>query len=548
MGDLLLSENDVRVREGIDIVSSWRIRGRVPVGVEATALLVETVLAYVSSSVSINVSIILIHISSYLDMNIVCDPLVCGCRDRHGLVSEALVRLQYSLAIVRLVNGVADSSQKGKVAFSVASLAKQYGLPRLLVDLRHESTHNELPSLQVLRIAAQHGLAWLKERYWKAQDVFIEDSYSKIAEISWKYVQSHKDAVAKATNNAKRMRIGGDLDDEGHATHDNEVPAGSNYDPKQSKKDRLYLLNELKTLVPKACGELLIPGLFSFPDVTMPDEESHLLCARVLDHLENEWPDIANIILLKVMCLYMDSLFDKESGVPAIVHVWRLVTMDCLEKRNSQQTILAILDDIIDSYNDILNRKKIEWCLGEVELGSDRLDVVLESMEHLMTHVPSTNRERIQRFISSNLDCFKIRNIEMEENAVESAMERKNPVSQSKVQPRVIEENSMHTGWARVQSWHPCAIGNLPSLIFHNGKTPMYHGEKGSSWNGLAGTNRPVKIATQQQSDHSAVDYKPPTGTRTSMCHTPAHVENESAGEGNIGRCLPPSSFIKHSY
>lgn len=65
-----------------------------------------------------------------------------------------------------MVNGITDSQQKGRVAVSVASLATAAGLPRLLVDLRHEATHNELPSLQVLRLAAQQALAWLRTNYW----------------------------------------------------------------------------------------------------------------------------------------------------------------------------------------------------------------------------------------------------------------------------------------------------------------------------------------------------------------------------------------------
>jgi ribosomal biogenesis protein LAS1 len=65
-----------------------------------------------------------------------------------------------------MVNGITDSLQRGKVAVSVASLAHTAGLPRLLVDIRHEATHNELPGLPVLRLAAQQALAWLHTQYW----------------------------------------------------------------------------------------------------------------------------------------------------------------------------------------------------------------------------------------------------------------------------------------------------------------------------------------------------------------------------------------------
>lgn len=59
------------------------------------------------------------------------------------------------MSIVRFVNGVTDQGQKGRSAIPVAALAEAAGLPRLLVDIRHEAVHNELPSLQLLRMASQ---------------------------------------------------------------------------------------------------------------------------------------------------------------------------------------------------------------------------------------------------------------------------------------------------------------------------------------------------------------------------------------------------------
>lgn len=66
----------------------------------------------------------------------------------------------------RMVNGIADSQQKGRVALSVNALAESAGLSRLLVDIRHEATHNELPSLSTLQLAARQALDWLVQQYW----------------------------------------------------------------------------------------------------------------------------------------------------------------------------------------------------------------------------------------------------------------------------------------------------------------------------------------------------------------------------------------------
>lgn len=44
------------------------------------------------------------------------------------------------------------------------------GLPASFVELRHEATHRELPSLVVLRSAAQRSLEWLWDYYWAKID------------------------------------------------------------------------------------------------------------------------------------------------------------------------------------------------------------------------------------------------------------------------------------------------------------------------------------------------------------------------------------------
>jgi ribosomal biogenesis protein LAS1 len=148
-------------------VMAWRVRGRVPLGVESTACFVEAQQRDRAAAAA------------------------AGGGRSGTPASESELRLQYGLALVRIVNGIADSSQRGRVAASVASLAASAGapaplksrhavqqlcggpcrttwpwfqrsplplrfhcaagLPRILVDLRHEATHNELPSLAALR-------------------------------------------------------------------------------------------------------------------------------------------------------------------------------------------------------------------------------------------------------------------------------------------------------------------------------------------------------------------------------------------------------------
>lgn len=46
------------------------------------------------------------------------------------------------------------------------SIAKTIGLPATYVELRHQATHEELPSLPKLRIATQKALRWIWDYYW----------------------------------------------------------------------------------------------------------------------------------------------------------------------------------------------------------------------------------------------------------------------------------------------------------------------------------------------------------------------------------------------
>lgn len=71
-----------------------------------------------------------------------------------GMSSNVVLRQSYALAIIRLVNGLVDPLQQGIYARPISSIAAQIGLPSWLVEVRHAATHEDLPSLELLREAA----------------------------------------------------------------------------------------------------------------------------------------------------------------------------------------------------------------------------------------------------------------------------------------------------------------------------------------------------------------------------------------------------------
>ena len=53
----------------------------------------------------------------------------------------------------RFVNGAVDPLQsRQQYAIAVSSIAKDLGIPEFLVEIRHQATHNRLPTLSVLRL------------------------------------------------------------------------------------------------------------------------------------------------------------------------------------------------------------------------------------------------------------------------------------------------------------------------------------------------------------------------------------------------------------
>lgn len=144
-----LFSNDVCAQQrALSRVSAWRSRAQLPVAISATAQLLE----------------IQLH-----------ERMAQHHHHGVGVASRSHMELslQYSAAVVRCVNGLVDSAQKGTYAMAVSGLAQRIGIPLWIVDLRHESTHNQMPSLPVLRFAAQHLLAWLRANYWFKQDELL---------------------------------------------------------------------------------------------------------------------------------------------------------------------------------------------------------------------------------------------------------------------------------------------------------------------------------------------------------------------------------------
>ncbi|PHU18164.1 hypothetical protein BC332_13859 [Capsicum chinense] len=184
--DSLFSTSPASVAFALQRISTWRSRGCIPVAVDVTASVIE-----------------------------IQQKDLFFRKDLGGnaLQSEEMLSMLYCMAIMRLVNGVVEKTRK-KAEISIAEAANAIGIPRMLIDVRHEGSHRDLPSLQLVRVASTKALDWLKSYYWEPQkNVIRRDSTANLRkEIKQKLLEMALCLKVKQSNSShtseKRIRLG----------------------------------------------------------------------------------------------------------------------------------------------------------------------------------------------------------------------------------------------------------------------------------------------------------------------------------------------------
>ncbi|KAI3414642.1 uncharacterized protein J3R85_016058 [Psidium guajava] len=142
VGASLFSPSPDSVASALRRITAWRSRGCLPVAVEVTASIIEIQQK---------------------------DPFFRKDLSHNAFSdSDEILAMLYCMAIMRLVNGVVEKTRK-KTAVSIAEAASAIGIPRMLIDIRHEGSHRELPALPLVRDASLQALSWLKSYYWEPQ-------------------------------------------------------------------------------------------------------------------------------------------------------------------------------------------------------------------------------------------------------------------------------------------------------------------------------------------------------------------------------------------
>ncbi|KAI3869897.1 hypothetical protein MKX03_003023 [Papaver bracteatum] len=122
----VFSSSRESINEALKRISAWRSRGCLPIVIEVTASIIEIQLK---------------------------DPFFRLGSSNEAVDSDEVLSMLYCMSILRLVNGVVEKTWK-KTEVSIADAANAIGIPRMLIDIRHESSHRNLPSLNIVRLAS----------------------------------------------------------------------------------------------------------------------------------------------------------------------------------------------------------------------------------------------------------------------------------------------------------------------------------------------------------------------------------------------------------
>ncbi|CAL8462260.1 g1791 [Coccomyxa elongata] len=206
------------------------------------------------------------------------------------------------MLVIRLVNGISDSSQKGRVAMSVANLAEDAGIPRILVDVRHDASHNELPSLALLRLASTAAVSWLSSAYWQRQADHLLSCRAHISSLLQRYIELQRAAFLKQATMGKAEEEDSLPEDAADVQAQTET-----YSSAVGQKQRREVMAEMWERV-HAAADLLIGPLLDDGLLEAQQESSNsgklsseqvpaAVWEAVMQGLTGTWPQLKQLLL-----------------------------------------------------------------------------------------------------------------------------------------------------------------------------------------------------------------------------------------------------------
>ncbi|XP_015873572.3 pre-rRNA-processing protein las1 isoform X6 [Ziziphus jujuba] len=481
----LFSDSVDTVASALRKISAWRSRGCVPVTVEVTASIVE-----------------IQQKDPYFRKDQSNDAL--GSRANQfsdGELSEEMLAMLYCMAIMRLVNGVVEKTRK-KTEVSIAVAAAKIGIPRMLIDVRHEGSHRELPALQVVRSASVKALDWLKVYYWEPQKKAIPFQGDGIANIR-KGIKNKLHELAFCLK-AKQHLHSGSSSEKGKRKLHSSKSAGSKKQLSKILKNLVGLYASYSSDVVLVLLDLLLKALKS-SDLLEPPVDAQVF--PNIDTLLNEWklvitklsnkePELLLTLLTAVLDMIethdaMKYEMDYRPEGRHIEHLsslftWLVRNFKELKSRHHKDSASEIkVSSSETTMSKALVMELLRRCLMLASSGNNQ---VMDSAFHLAQLIGNDHLiGKLSKFsvlVSSNSNVigddssnmnFKNLLIQQDESICQAA-KKLELIKLHQMKGKIVkkaDEVLNSNRWVVARSWNPCPIGMLPRAVGSSGCLPV---------------------------------------------------------------------------
>ncbi|PPD67691.1 hypothetical protein GOBAR_DD35438 [Gossypium barbadense] len=417
----LFSSSPRKISSALSRISTWRSRGCLPVVIDVTASIVE-----IQQS----------------------DPFFRGDKSKDDSHSEQLLAMLYCMAILRIVNCVIEKARK-RTGISIADAADAIGIPRRLIDVRHEGSHRDLPSLTIARDSSVVALNWLKSYYWepqKKQIPFQRDGVvnirreikSKLRELALCIkIQKNpelksllvrgkgpKKLISKTLKSLKTLKVAW-IDITALDDWQLVIRKFSNKEPElllALLQRILYMIGTNEASKSETGHPTASEGR---PEACQVEHVSSLF-AWLVRHLELKGKSVSNAILLELLrkCLLVASLRNNHL-MDSALHIAQLVGNSVLMEK--------------------LNKFR--------SLGLSNTEVTEENTSNETWGIVSQEEEYLNQ-AAKKLEVVKLRRTKS--TAVKTADDVRNS-----------------NRWVVAKSWNPCPLGMLPRTLGSSGRIPL---------------------------------------------------------------------------
>ncbi|KAL1199151.1 hypothetical protein V5N11_014648 [Cardamine amara subsp. amara] len=420
----LFSSSPDRVASALQRVATWRSRGSLPAPVDVTCSLIEIQLK-----------------DGFIPRE---------KQSADALYSEHLLQMLYCMGILRLVNCVIEKTRR-RENFSIAEAAKAIGIPRKLIDLRHEGSHRELPALSVLRDAADEVLEWLKSYYWEPQKYQIPLKRDGTASIR-REVKSKLRKLAFSLQLKQNPQFDSPLvKDKCSNKRIRKISTGLE---NQSGQDIRVCLDEWKPVIVEFSNrepELLLTLLKAVLDMIQNNERRRYETEKSAEEV-SQVEQVPFLFVWLVSLLNGSKHFQRNSSVevkPPSMFFMELIRKCLLLGALGHEVVLKsafLLAEIVGGR--VLKEKLIKLPLKRKSSAS----IPLEQSSTLVT-TPTTLLEQEKNLgnAGKRLEFVKLQLSKKKGNDTDNSGNR----------------------WRKAKTWSPCPIGMLPRIIGSSGRLPL---------------------------------------------------------------------------